>query len=195
VQEFPISCLGFKPKIRLPFSREEFTADVIAKKQSLFSDINLTTEQKAGMILVLKSKLVVTNFINTTLKNWLQDHYCNLVRTNPNRPTSDFKESFPYKSIQIDTQQIEQAIRTYSGDNLYELFMSLKKDKIIEDADMVYLVPDNQTSFIVMSGTGKGLRIDLNDIENTISKLPGAAEDVNTIYLLQICFVNVVECG
>jgi hypothetical protein len=98
VQEFPISCLGFKPKIRLPFSREEFTADVIAKKQSLFSDINLTTEQKAGMILVLKSKLVVTNLINTTFKNWLQDpryvDYYNLVRTNPDRPTSDSENHF-----------------------------------------------------------------------------------------------------
>jgi hypothetical protein len=177
VQEFPISCLGFKPKIRLSFSREEFIADIITKKQSLFSDINLTAEQKAGTILVLKSE-VVTNFINTTFKNWLEDpryiDYYNLVKTNHYRPTSDFRESFPYKGIEIDAQQIEQAIKTYTGDNLYELYMCLRKNKSIEDADMVYLVPDNQTSIIVMSGTGKGLRIDLNNIENTICKLPGA---------------------
>jgi hypothetical protein len=184
VQEFPISCLGFKSKIRLSFSREEFIADIVAKKQSLFSDIDLTTEQRTGMILVMKSELVVTNFINTTFKNWLKDviyvDYYNLVEANRYRPTSDFRESFPYKNIDIDTKQIEQAIETYSGDNLYMLFMSLRKNKSIEDADMVFLLPNKQTSFIVMSGTGKGLRIDLDNLENTISKLPGANPLYNT---------------
>ena len=88
VQEFHISCLGFKPKIRLPFSREEFTADVIAKKPSLFSEINLTAEQKAGTILVLKSE-VVTDFINTTFKNWLEDaRYIDYYKLSKNQSLS-----------------------------------------------------------------------------------------------------------
>jgi hypothetical protein len=93
---------------------------------------------------------------------------------------SDFVESFPYKNIEIDTQQIEKAIKTYSGENLYELFIRLKNNKSIEDTDMVLLVPDEQTSFIIMSGTGKGLRFDLNNIEDTIRKLPGADPLYNT---------------
>jgi hypothetical protein len=160
----------------IPFSRSEFVEDIVAKRQSLFSEIDLTGERGSGTIFVLKSEKMVNNFLNSNFKNWLENpkyiDYYNLVKTNPYLPTSDFKESFPYKGIEIDAQQLEQEIETYRRDDLYELFMSLRKNESIE-ADMVILVPENDSSFIVMCGTCRGLRIDLSNIEETIKKLPG----------------------
>ena len=71
----------------------------------------------------------------------------------------------PYKSIEIDAQQIEQAINSYNGNNLYGLF---------KDVDIVFVVVHDQSYFIMMSGICSGLRIDLDNIEDTINKLPGA---------------------
>lgn len=176
VQQFPIPCLGFGPKIKLPFSRREYIDDVIAKKQ-LFSDIDLTAEQKPGSILVLKSESMINSFLSSHFKDWLANpkyvDYYNLVKANPYRPTSDFRELFPYKSIEIDAQQIEQAISAYNGNNLYGLFKNLRKNKYIEDVDIVFVVPHDQ-SYFIMSGTCSGLRIDLDNIEDTIDKFPGA---------------------
>jgi hypothetical protein len=177
VQQFPVSCLGFRPKVKLPFNIREFVEDVAAKKQSLFSEIDLTNEQRAGTIFVVKSEKMVNNFLSSNFNKWLENpkyiDYYNLVKTNPYRLTSDFRDSFPYKGIEIDAQQIEQEIKTYSERNLYELFTNLRKNKSIEDVDMAILVPDNSSSFTFMSGTGRGLKIDLHNVEETIKKLPG----------------------
>jgi hypothetical protein len=157
VQQFPVSCLGFRPKIKMPFNRREFIEDVAKKKQSLFSEIDLTNEQRAGTIFVVKSEKMVNNFLTSNFNKWLENpkyiDYYNLVKTDPYRLTSDFRDSFPYKGIEIDAQQIEREIETYSGSNLYQLFTNLRKNKTIEDVDMVILVPDNSSSFTFMSGT------------------------------------------
>lgn len=58
--------------------------------------------------------------------------------------------------------------------------MKLKNNKSIEEADMVCLVSNDQPSFVVMSGACKGLKIDLNNIEDTINKLPGVSPLYNT---------------
>ena len=162
----------------MPFNRREFLDDVAAKKQSLFSEIDLTNEQRAGTIFVVKSEKMVNNFLTSSFNKWLENpkyiDYYNLVKTNPYLPTSDFRDSFPYRGIEIDAQQIEQEIKTYSSSNLYELFTNLRKNKGIEDIDMVILVPDNSSSFTFMSGTGRGLKIDMYNIEDTIKKLPGS---------------------
>jgi hypothetical protein len=36
--------------------------------------------------------------------------YYNLVKTNPYRPSADFKEFFPYKELEIDMKTIENSI-------------------------------------------------------------------------------------
>jgi hypothetical protein len=96
------------------------------------------------------------------------------VLTNLYYPTSYFREKFPYKHLNIDVERITNQIRTYEGDNLYELFLNLRNDRTIGETDMVGLAPCDGSRTVIMLGNGRGLMIDLNNIEDTIKKMPGA---------------------
>jgi hypothetical protein len=126
-----------------------------------------------------KTESLVTTFLNCVYINeWFNNakyvDYYNLVLTNLYYPTSYFREKFPYKHLNIDVERITNQIRTYEGDNLYELFLNLRNDRTIGETDMVGLAPCDGSRPVIMLGNGRGLMIDLNNIEDTIKKMPGA---------------------
>jgi hypothetical protein len=88
--------------------------------------------------------------------------YCNLVLTNPYRPSSDFKEFYPYKTLEIDMNMIKRSIRTHEVENLYRSLIEFKNYGKFNGADMAILIPYNES-------------FDLDDIEGTINSLPGGA--------------------
>jgi hypothetical protein len=192
----PISCLSLGPKIKLPFSRTEFVKDIISKRESLLSEeVDLRPLNGPGLITVLKTESLVMNFLNSVYNNeWLNNakyvDYYNLVLTNPYYPTSYFRKNFPYKHLDINVQQITNQIRNYEGDNLHELFLSLRNDGNIVETDMVGLAPNNGSRAVIMLGNGKGLMIDLNDIEETIKKMPGAGPFFDVIKAAHQMFVD-----
>ena len=177
----PISCLSLGPKAKVPFDRKEFVEDIIRKRESLFSEqFDADALNKAGKIIVLKTESAVKNFINSEfVSKWLQNtdyiDYYNKVLTNPYYPTSQFREQFPYRKIEIDAHQIDNNIRSYEGDNLNELLLNLRNTKRVEDSDFLGIVPGDESGILTMLGNrNKIFSIDPNDIGSTIRKLPGA---------------------
>ncbi|MPZ06046.1 MAG: hypothetical protein GEU26_06445 [Nitrososphaeraceae archaeon] len=67
---YPLSCLHVGPKITAPFSRTQFVQDIIAKKISLFTEIDISNEHKAGMIAVFKIESATVNFLNSQYINY-----------------------------------------------------------------------------------------------------------------------------
>jgi hypothetical protein len=176
---YPVACLHLGPKLKLPFNRTNFLEDVVTKKKSLLTRIDMTNEHKGGFIAVVKTELMIKDFLNSKyFKNRLENpkfvDYYNLILTNPYSPSSDFKEFFPYKDFEIDAKTIEDSIKIYEGENLYKLLIELKNKNTVKDIDLTTLVPYDESFLVMMSGNSIGLRINLNDIEATINKLPGA---------------------
>lgn len=175
----PVACLHLGPNIKLPFNRAELLEDIATKKKSLITRIDLSNNTEAGSIAVMKTRLMLKDFFESEyLERKFEDRkyidYYNLILTNPYRQPYDFKEYFPYKDIQIDAKIIKDSIKVYDGKNLYQLFIELKNNNIITEQDLVVLGSSDESFVVIMSGSCIGLRIDLNDIEGTIKKLPGA---------------------
>ena len=111
-----------------------------------------------------------------------------MILTNPYKPSSDFREFFPYDSIEIDAKIIEDSIYIDEGESLYKLLIELKNNGTIREIDMVALVPFDESFVVIMSGNFIGLRINLNDIEETINKLPGFTTFFTMIKRLALFF-------
>jgi hypothetical protein len=176
---FPVACLHLGPKLKLPFNRTQFLEDIVASKNSILTRIYLSNETGGGLIEVLNAELMIKNFLKSKyirdrLENPKFIDYYNLVLTNPCSPSSDFKEFFPYKELEIDAKTIEDAIKIYIGEKLYKLLIELKNNNIIRETDLVTLAPYDESFIVIMSGNFIGLRINLFDIEDSINKLPGA---------------------
>jgi hypothetical protein len=181
LQQFPVSCLAVRPKFRLPFDRNEFMNDIVSKRKSLFSRLDLSGENKAGVIMVLKTESMINNFLNSTYMNNLLENseyidYYNLRKTNTCYPPQFFTKFFPshFRNPEIDVGLIKNGIKTYEDVNIYELYNNLQKNKSIVDSDMIVLAPYEESSSVFMSGNGLGIRIDLENIEDTIMRMPGA---------------------
>lgn len=192
LNNYPISCLHVGPKLKVPFSKTQFFEDIIAKKNSLFTEIDLSHDHKAGAIAVLKAESVLRNFLGSEyVKNRLNEpkfiDYYNLILTNPYLPSSHFRSLYPFRNLEIDALSIGNAFRYYEGDDLYKLFVSLKKKKKIIDTDIVSLMPYDQSYFIIMFGDSTGLKIELNDPEGIIKKLPGGKTLYEELKKLDIC--------
>jgi len=175
---YPISCLHLGPKITAPFCKAQFVEDIIAKKMSLFTEIDISDEHKAGMIAVLKIESVIRNFLNSQyIKDRLNQpkfiDYYNLILTNPYLPSSHFRLSYPFRNLEIDALSMEDALKFYEGDDLRELFTNLKNRNMIMDTDIVSLMPSDESFFIIMTGNSRGLKMDLSNPEEIIKKLPG----------------------
>lgn len=104
INNYPISCLRQGPKVAAPFSSTEFAQDIIAKKMSLFTEIDMSNEHKAGIIGVLKIELAVKNFLNSPyIRSRLNEpkyiDYYNLILTNPYLRSSYFRLSYPFKDL------------------------------------------------------------------------------------------------
>jgi hypothetical protein len=139
----------------------------------------LSSNTEAGSIAVMKIGLMLKNFFESEyIKRKFEDpkyiDYYNLILTNPFHQSCSFKEYFPYRDIEIDAKVIKDSIKVYNGENLYELFIELKNNNMIAEQDLVALGSYDESFIVIMSGSCIGLRIDLNDIEGTINKFPGA---------------------
>ncbi len=133
---FPVACLHLGPKLKLPFNRTQFLEDIVASKNSILTRIDLSNETGGGLIAVLNAELMIKNFLKSKyirdrLENPKFIDYYNLVLTNPYSPSSDFKEFFPYRELEIDAKTIEDAIKIYKGEKLYKLLIELKNNNII----------------------------------------------------------------
>lgn len=68
---------------------------------------------------------------------------------------------------------MEGKLEIYEGDDLYKLFTSLKNSNRIMETDILTLAPNDGSFFIIMTGNSRGLKMDLNNPEDIIRKLPG----------------------
>ncbi|HZD33820.1 MAG TPA: hypothetical protein VE130_01330 [Nitrososphaeraceae archaeon] len=119
------------PKITAPFSRAQFAEDIIAKKMSLFTEIDISNEHKAGMIAVLRIESAIRNFLNSQyIKDRLNQSkfidYYNSILTNPYFPSSHFRLSYPFRDLEIDALSMDDTLKFYEGDDLHALFTNLK---------------------------------------------------------------------
>ena len=96
-----------------------------------------------------------------------------MVLTNPYFPSSHFRSLYPFRNLEIDALLVEDSLRSYESDDLHKLFVDLTNNKRIMNTDLVSLMPYDESYFIIMSGYSRGLRIDLNNPEDVINKLPG----------------------
>jgi hypothetical protein len=176
----PIKCMRVGPQITLPFSKTQFLQDIAIKKQSLFTPMDLSDQTNGGYIAILKMESMLRNFLSSPYMTNLRENrefidYYNLVLTNPYRPTSDFKEFYPYRNLEIDVNMVETSIETYETENLHRSVIELKNCGKFNGVDMAILMPYDESFVIITSVDFVGIRIDLDDIEGTINRLPGGA--------------------
>lgn len=173
----PVACLGLGPNVKLPFTRAEFAEDVVTKKKTLFTRIDMSNETRGGWIAVLKFESMLRNLFNSRyIRNLLHDrrfiHYYNLVLNNPYRPSSYFKEYFPYKELEIDGKVIQESTYIYEVESLYTKLIEFKNNGIFTEMDIILLMPYEGTFMAIMNGNFMGFKINLNDTGDIINKLP-----------------------
>ena len=176
----PVKCMRVGPQITLPFSKTQLLQDIAVKKQSLFMPIDISNQTNGGYVAILKTESMLKNFLSSPYMTNLRENrkfidYYNLVLTNPYRPTSDFKEFYPYTSLEIDANMVERSIKTYEVENLYRSVIELKNCGKFNGVDMAILMPYDESFVIITSVDFVGIRIDIDDIEGTINRLPGGA--------------------
>jgi len=107
--------------------------------------------------------------------------YYNLILTNPYRPSSDFKEYFPYKEIEIDAEIVQNSITLYEDECIYSKLIELKNKGVISKVDIIDAIPYDASFAVIMNGKFMGLRFNSNDVDDIINKLPGAVAFVPII--------------
>ena len=120
----PIKCMRVGPQITLPFSKTQLLQDIAVKKQSLFTPMDISNQTNGGYIAISKNESMLKNFLSSPYMTNLRENrkfidYYNLVLTNLYRPTADFKEFYPYKTLEIDMNMVERSTKTYEAENLY----------------------------------------------------------------------------
>jgi hypothetical protein len=144
------------PKLKLPFSITQLLEDIAEREGSLFTRIDISKETSGGLIAVLKTESMINDFLCSKYMSDLRENpryidYYTLVKTQPYRPTADFKEFFPYKGLEIDMKTIENSIRIYEEGNLYKSLIELKNNNTITAIDMIVLLPDDESFVVFMS--------------------------------------------
>jgi hypothetical protein len=182
----PVACLRLGPNVMLPFDRSEFVDDVAAKKKTLFKHIDMSNETRGDLIAVLKTGSMFRNLFNSRyIRNLFRDHrfidYYNLILTNPYRPSSDFREYFPYKEIEIDAEIVQDSIYVYEDERIYSKLIELKNKGVISEVDIIGAIPYDTSFAVIMNGKFMGIRFNPNDVDDIINKLPGAVAFITII--------------
>ena len=118
----------------------------------------------------------------------LYRYYYNLVLNNPYRPSSYFKEYFPYKELEIDGKVIQESTYIYEVESLYTKLIEFKNNGIFTEMDIILLMPYEGTFMAIMNGNFMGFKINLNDTGDIINKLPGGKALLPAIRKLALFF-------
>jgi hypothetical protein len=58
----PVACLRLGPKLYLPFNRTDLLNDIIATNNSLFKHMDVSNVTQGGVVAILKTESMITNF-------------------------------------------------------------------------------------------------------------------------------------
>lgn len=188
---YPISCFNHGPYLKLLFDRNEFMRDIIAKRTSLFQSINLTQENKAGIVSILNNlPSFLSNYLSNQFKVLFENKqfvdYYNLIKTNPYFPSSHYSDYFPFNNFEVDIQMIYNSISQKITNNIYEYLYNLKDKGIIKDTDIICFTSfDDPYSLVIMLGNFIGIRLDYNNPLSILNQIPGGKAFKNVYESLQ----------